>query len=153
VRGVLTPLADLGFGKRKVRELAECFGLTNHDLPAAPCLASRIAYGTEVTVERLQRIEQAEGLLREHGFLEVRVRLHADDLARIEVARMDLPRLWQLLSEPRLSSQMHAMGFRFVTVDIDGLQSGSMNRSLVSIDAARPAAPRAGKLDVSGIVS
>jgi uncharacterized protein len=151
LRGVLTPLADLGFDKQRVRELAELFGLPNHDLPAAPCLASRIAYGTEVTPERLQRIERAESLLRQQGFREVRVRLHADELARIEVARREMPRLWELMAGQGLTNQMHALGFRFVTVDADGLQSGSMNRALVTIDAARPASRHAGNPEASVI--
>ncbi len=65
--GVVTPLADLGLNKRRVRVLAKHFGLSNNDLPASPCLASRIAYGTEVTPERLRRIEQAEDWLRQKG--------------------------------------------------------------------------------------
>ena len=131
--GVLTPLADLGFGKQRVRQLAKHFGLSNHALPAAPCLASRIAYGTEVTPERLRRIEQAEALLRESGFTQVRVRVHAGDLARIEVMRDEISRLCELDREGKLSQSLRAIGFPFVTVDLEGFQSGSMNRGLVSI--------------------
>jgi uncharacterized protein len=130
---VLTPLADLGFDKDAVRQLARYFGLSNHDLPAAPCLASRIAYGTEVTPERLQRVEQAEAVLRELGFTHVRVRVHAGDLARIEVTRDEIPRLCELERERNLSQSFRAIGFPFVTVDLEGFQSGSLNRSLVSI--------------------
>ncbi len=132
--GVLTPLADLGFGKDTVRQLARYFGLSNHDLPAAPCLASRIAYGTEVTPERLRLVEQAEALLRELGFTQVRVRLHPGDLARIEVTRDEIPRLCELEREQKLSRSLRTIGFSFVTVDLEGFQSGSLNRSLVSID-------------------
>lgn len=135
--GVLTPLADLGLNKQRVRRLARYFDLPNHDLPAAPCLASRIAYGTEVTVERLRRIEEAEGLLHELGFREVRVRLHADELARIEVDNRDLDRVWKLIRQTDLAKQFRKLGFRFVTVDPEGLESGSMNRVLVSIELPR----------------
>ena len=127
------PLAALGFGKQRVRQLARHFGLSNHALPAAPCLASRVAYGTEVTPERLRRIEQAEALLRELGFTQVRVRVHAGDLARSEVMRDEISRLCELDREGKLSQSLRAIGFPFVTVDLEGFQSGSMNRGLVSI--------------------
>jgi uncharacterized protein len=136
-RGVLTPLADLRFGKQTVRQLAIHFGLPNHDLPASPCLASRIAYGTDVTRDRLERIERAEDLLRDAGFREVRVRLHADDLARIEVAKDEIPRFYQLDFEGNLSRQLRQFGFRFVTLDTEGFQSGSLNRALVPIGLPR----------------
>ncbi len=137
-KGVLTPLAELGFGKPAVRQLASYFGLPNHDLPASPCLASRIAYGTEVTVDRLRRIEQAESLLREQGFREVRVRLHADELARIEVGKDELDRLLALDRQGQLTRQFRDLGFRFVTVDLEGFATGSLNRGLVSIDLPNP---------------
>ena len=132
-RGVLTPLAELGFGKQRVRQLAEHFELPNHDLPASPCLASRIAYGIEVTPERLSRIERAENLLRRHGFREVRVRLHADELARIEVGQEERSRYCELDQNGDLSRQFREFGFRFVTLDMEGFQSGSLNRAIVSI--------------------
>ena len=93
---VVTPLADLGLTKLRVRALAEHFGLSNANLPASPCLASRIAYGTEVTPQRLRRIEQAEDWLRQRGLTSFRVRLHADELARIEVRKEEIPNLIQL---------------------------------------------------------
>lgn len=134
IQGVLTPLADLGINKATVRQLASYFGLPNHDLPAAPCLASRIAYGTEVTPQRLRRIEEAEELLRELGFQQVRVRLHADELARIEVAGDELMRMCQLDREGAVSGALRSLGFRYVTLDLEGFQTGSMNRALVSIE-------------------
>lgn len=133
-RGVLTPLAMLGFGKQRVRQLAEYFGLPNHDLPASPCLASRIAYGVEVTPERLSRIERAEHLLRRQGFREFRVRVHADELARIEVGKDERRRFCELDQDGDLSRQLRDLGFRFVTLDMEGFQSGSMNRAIVSIE-------------------
>ena len=117
---IATPLADLGFDKTRVRALARHFGLSNHDLPASPCLASRIAYGTEVTPQRLLRIERAEDWLRQQGFTQLRVRLHSEELARIEVPKDCIERLI-------------GFGFQFVTIDMQGFRSGSMNRVLVSI--------------------
>lgn len=131
--GVCTPLADLGFGKQTVRNIASHFGLTNADLPASPCLASRIAYGTEVTPERLAMIEAAESWLRERGFFEFRVRLHADGLARIEVPREQLSRLIALDEHGNVSDAMRELGFRYVTVDLQGFVSGSMNRVVVPL--------------------
>jgi len=148
--GVLTPLAELGWGKQAVREVARDFGLPNHDLPASPCLASRIAYGTEVTVDRLRRIEQAESLLREKGFREVRVRLHADELARIEAPKDDLGRLLALDCHGELTRHFRALGFRFVTVDLQGLESGSLNRALVSIQPPQDSVRTAVQSEANG---
>ena len=137
--GVVTPLADLGFGKSRVRELAEHFGLSNQALPAAPCLASRIAYGIEVTAERLRQIEQAEDWLRHQGLTEFRVRLHADRLSgRIEVPRNQLAGLIAIDQDGALTRQFHSIGFQFVTMDLDGFWSGSLNRVLVSSDVLKP---------------
>lgn len=128
VAGVHTPLADLGIGKAAVRAIAALWGLSVAELPAAPCLASRIAYGVEVTADRLARIEAAEAWLAERGFSPLRVRLHAGELARIEVAEDEIPRLIQppLLGE--LRQRFHELGFRAVTVDLAGFRSGSLNQ-------------------------
>ena len=133
-QGVLTPLADLGIGKERVRELAQQWGLPNHDLPASPCLASRIAYGVEVTSDRLDRVERAEKWLYQRGFREFRVRLHAEELARIEVGKSEQTRLCELDSEGGLTKHFRQLGFQFVTLDLEGFRSGSLNRTLVSID-------------------
>lgn len=132
--GVLTPLADLGLGKTIVRQLAGHYGLSNQSLPASPCLASRIAYGVEVTPDRLWQVEQAEDHLRMLGFVDCRVRLHADDLARIEVRQDRIPELIELDRQGTLTSRLVELGFKFVSVDLAGFRSGSMNRVLVSID-------------------
>ena len=134
--GVLTPLADLGYGKSDVRRLARHYGLPNHDLPASPCLASRIAYGTEVTVERLRRIERAEDYLRGFGFSELRVRLHEDEVARIEVPKEQIPTLVDLDVDGSLSAFMLDLGFKFVSLDMTGFRTGSMNRVLVNIQTS-----------------
>lgn len=135
---VRTPLADLGLTKLDVRSLASEFGLRNADLPASPCLASRIAYGVAVTPERLSRIEQAEGHLRAKGFHVLRVRLHEGEMARIEVPRDDLNRLIEADQQHQISSHFQRLGFRYVTIDLQGFSSGSLNR-LVNI--ASPAVP------------
>lgn len=132
-KAVLTPLASLGLSKERVRALANYWSLPNHDLPASPCLSSRIAYGVEVTPERLERIESAEAWLYERGFREFRVRLHEGELARIEVAKTHQTRLLALDSEGGLSQFFRELGFRFVTVDLQGFHSGSLNRNLVNI--------------------
>lgn len=131
--GVVAPLADLGITKSRVRALADHFGLSNADLPASPCLASRVAYGVEVTPERLQRIEQAEEWLRRRGFSELRVRHHAGELARIEIAKSQIQQLIELDSDGALSRQFERFGFQYVTIDLQGFRSGSMNRSLVPL--------------------
>jgi uncharacterized protein len=138
--GVVTPLADLGFGKSIVRQLAAHYDLSNRSLPASPCLASRIAYGTEVTPERLNQVEQAEDYLRKLGFVDCRVRLHPDDLGRIEVPQDRIGELIELDRGGNLTSYFVGLGFKFVSVDLAGFRSGSMNRVLVNID--QPSATR-----------
>jgi uncharacterized protein len=124
---VVSPLKRAGLGKAEIRELARWLGLPNWDKPAAPCLASRIPYFTAVTVEGLRQIEAAEDALHDLGFGVVRVRHHRD-LARIEVPVEDLPRLVAL--GPRVEAALRAVGYRYVTVDLGGFRSGSLNRVL-----------------------
>jgi pyridinium-3,5-biscarboxylic acid mononucleotide sulfurtransferase len=125
---VATPLADLGIDKASVRRIAAYWGLSVAELPAAPCLASRIAYGVDVTPDRLRRIELAERWLGQHGFSPLRVRLHDGELARIEVAPEDLERLVRRPLIDDLRQQFSQLGFRAVTVDLAGFRSGSMNQ-------------------------
>ncbi len=132
---VHTPLADLGIGKATVRRLAESFGLSNADLPASPCLSSRIAYNVEVTPERLARIDAAESWLRRHGIAELRVRLHAGELARIEVPPYEFLHVVKLQTDFSLADAFLAMGFHNVTLDLRGLRSGSLNESLVTLSS------------------
>jgi len=145
-RQVVTPLAALQYGKSKVRDLARHFGLSNHDLPAAPCLASRIAYGVEVTRQRLRQIEQGEFWLRAQGVDECRVRLHHDGLARIEVPRKLLESVLKLESEGHLVNQFKQFGFNFVTLDLEGFQSGKLNRAIFPLELPKP---RSEKRDVN----
>ena len=128
---VQAPLAALGIGKSQVRQLARHWGLPVADKPASPCLASRIAYGVPVSEARLQKIEAAEDYLRRHwGLVEFRVRLHADELARIEAP---LDALVQFIDPGRRQELVHAlekMGFRYVTLDLMGFRTGSLNAGL-----------------------
>ncbi|MCA9126388.1 MAG: ATP-dependent sacrificial sulfur transferase LarE [Planctomycetales bacterium] len=124
---VRSPLAELGLGKKEVRRLATYWQLHVADKPASPCLASRIAYGVTVTAERLTMIEQAEAVIRNLGLRELRVRLHADDIARIEVASEQISLLAQDSIRAPLVSALRELGFRRITLDLEGFRSGSMN--------------------------
>ncbi len=130
---VRAPLAELGIAKNQVRELAALWQVPIADKPASPCLASRIAHGVPVTDERLRRIEQAEELLRELGLVELRVRLHEGELARIEVGVADLVQLVDPAVRLRLTARLREIGFCFVTLDLEGFRSGSMNPALFQL--------------------
>ncbi len=122
-RGVRHPLQEAGFTKADVRALARWWGLPNADKPAAPCLSSRLAPGVAVTPERTARVEAAEDYLRQLGVSDCRVRYHDGDLARVEVPVADIPRV----AAAGLGEAFRRLGFRFVTLDLDGLRSGSLN--------------------------
>jgi uncharacterized protein len=128
-----TPLCDLGMRKQQVRQLARHWGLSNWDLPAAPCLASRLAYGVEATAARLRRVERAEAWLRRRGLADLRVRVHADELARVEVPAAAM----KTLAEPSMAAAvveaLTEIGFAYVTLDLAGLRSGNLNR-LIQIE-------------------
>ena len=126
-RGVRHPLQECELTKEHVRALARAWDLPTWDKPATPCLSSRIAYGEEVTPERVRMIDQAEQWLRQKGLRVLRVRYHKGDLARIEVPLDDLPRLVDLDVRGELIAAFRALGFRFVTLDLEGFRSGSFN--------------------------
>lgn len=126
--GVFTPLAELEIGKAAVRQIAAAWQLSIAELPASPCLSSRIAYGVEVTAERLRMIELAEQFLSQQGFSPLRVRLLAGELAKIEVPVGDLPRLVAQPLVDHVRAQLTQLGFRGVSVDLAGFRSGSMNQ-------------------------
>ena len=128
-RAVRSPLADLGFTKRDVREAAASYGLQSHDKPASPCLASRIPYGSEITMEKLKMVEEGEALLRSLGFRELRVRHHGD-VARIEVPLAEFDRLASAGVRERVVEGLRALGFLHVALDLAGLRSGSLNAAL-----------------------
>jgi uncharacterized protein len=123
-----SPLAECGITKSEVRELAAMWGLPVWDKPATPCLSSRIAYGEEVTPERLAMIDKAEQFLRERGLANLRVRYHRGDLARIEVSLAELPRLCDSELRKELTAELRRLGFKFVTLDLEGFRSGSLNQ-------------------------
>lgn len=139
---VLHPLAECGFTKADVRAMSRHLGLPTWRKPQLACLASRVPYGTEVTRERLARVEAVEVTLRLLGFHDVRARLvrDNDDMVRIEVGDAELARVVSPDVRPRLVEAARAAGFRFVTVDLEGFRSGRMNEGLVTL--ARPARDR-----------
>lgn len=125
--GVLSPLAELGFTKKDVRGLARALGLRNWNLPSSPCLASRIPYGVSVTKEKLEQIAAGEAYLRALNFDVVRVR-NSGPMARIEVLPDEIARLVGL--RETISAYFKQIGFQYVTVDLDGFRSGSLNEVL-----------------------
>jgi uncharacterized protein len=128
---VLRPLADLGLTKADVRALARQLGLSVADKPAAPCLASRIPHHEPVTPAKLRQIDQAEAALRALGLSDLRVRHHGD-VARVELLAQDLPRAVVEPLRSELVAAVRAAGFRFVTVDLAGIQSGAFTLPLVT---------------------
>jgi uncharacterized protein len=126
-RGVRHPLQEAGFGKAQVRSLAAYWSLPNWDKPASPCLSSRIAVGVEATPERVERVEKAETFLKEAGLRECRVRCHHGELARIETSLEDLVKLSSEPLREAIASEMRRIGFNFVSVDLEGFRSGSLN--------------------------
>ena len=128
---VRSPLAECGFTKSDVRRLAAFWHLNVWDKPATPCLSSRVAYGQAVTPERLRMIDQAESFLRASDFPICRVRYHAGDLARIEVPKNEIHRLTSEPLHTRIVEFVTEIGFRFVTVDLGGFRSGSLNEEVV----------------------
>jgi uncharacterized protein len=126
-RGAVAPLAEVGLTKHEIRELSRRANLPTFDRAASPCLASRFAYGVRVTPKGLRRIEAAEEVLRNLGFVELRVRDHGD-LARIEVPPAEIE-LAATLRE-RIVDELLALGFSYVTLDLKGFRSGSLNEVL-----------------------
>jgi uncharacterized protein len=126
-RGIRTPLADAGFTKADVRAAARRLGLSVWDKPAAACLASRIPYGTPVTLGTLDRVGRAEAAVRALGFTDVRVR-HYGDLARLEVPLPDLPRVLDRRAE--VVAALTGAGYVYATLDLEGLRSGNLNAAL-----------------------
>ena len=127
--GFWHPLVEAGLGKADVRELARWLGLSFAAKPSNACLSSRIAYGEVITLDKLQRVEVAEEALRALGFRIVRVRAH-EGIARIEVPPEDLPKLTAADMAGRVEKAVRAAGFVYVTVDLRGYRSGSMNEAL-----------------------
>lgn len=128
-RGIVHPLVEAGLTKADVRAASRARGLPTWDRPASPCLASRIPYGTPITAEAMARVDAAEAAVRALGVAEVRVRAH-DRIARIEVPLEALPVLTAAGARERLVDGLRALGFTWVTVDLAGLRSGSLNEGI-----------------------
>src|ERR1700694_3997336 len=125
-RGVRFPLLEAGMGKPEIRAAARALGLPNWNKPSFACLSSRIPHGTPVTVEALRRIEAAEAAVKALGFAQVRVRHHGD-VARIEVDGAEIEKL--VAQRERVVDAVRKAGYRFVSVDLDGYTTGSLNRA------------------------
>lgn len=133
---VRSPLAECGFTKADVRALAVFWDLPTWDKPASPCLSSRVAYGEEVSPERLAMIDAAEQHLRSLGLRTIRVRYHAGDLARIEAPVEALARLCEPAVREALLGRLRELGFRYATLDLAGFRSGSLN-DVLPVEALR----------------
>ncbi|MEN6307337.1 MAG: ATP-dependent sacrificial sulfur transferase LarE [Anaerohalosphaeraceae bacterium] len=130
VFGVLSPLMDAEITKAEIREFSRVLGLPTADLPASPCLASRVAYGMEITPEKLAQVEKAEEVLRRLGFVEFRVRHHGV-IARIEVRPADFAKITAEIIRRQIVDELKAIGFGYVALDLQGFRSGSMNEGLL----------------------
>ena len=126
---VRSPLIEVGMSKAEVRVLSRRAGLPTWDKPASPCLSSRIAYGIPVTIERLSAVDRGEEILRELGFQEFRVR-HHDSLVRLEIAPAEMTRVLRVEVFESLARRFRELGFKYVTLDLQGFRSGAMNEVL-----------------------
>jgi uncharacterized protein len=136
--GIVAPLLQAGLTKQEIRCLARDAGLRLWDKPASACLASRIEYGRAVTPQALAAVEQGEDALRRLGFRQFRVRHHGS-IARLEIAGDELPRAMTMEMAAELTAIFKALGFLYVTLDLEGFRSGSMN-ALLSADSLRDSA-------------
>jgi len=128
-RGVRSPLQEAGLTKAEIRAFSQDLGLPTWDKPAAPCLSSRIPYGQRVTLEKLRQIGEAERLLHQLGYREVRVR-HHDSVARIELPRSEMLAFVERGHADEVTRGLKELGFRYVSLDLQGLRSGSLNEAL-----------------------
>jgi pyridinium-3,5-biscarboxylic acid mononucleotide sulfurtransferase len=129
VFGILSPMMDIGLTKAEIRELSRQMNLPTADLPASPCLASRVAYGLEISEEKLAQVEKAEDFLRKLGFVEFRVRHHGD-IARIEINPKEFQKITPDPIRKQVTEELKKIGFRYITLDLQGFRSGSMNEIL-----------------------
>ena len=128
--GVKSPLRDAGLDKEEIRRLSKAMGLPTWNKQSFACLSSRFVYGEEITRERLHMVDQAEQLLLDLGFHQVRVRIHGGTIARIEVLPEEFPRLMQEEIRRAVVMSFKSYGFAYVTMDLQGYRSGSMNETL-----------------------
>ena len=127
--GIKSPLRDASLTKDEIREISRELGLPTWDKPSYACLASRFVYGETITADKLSKVEQAEQYLMERGFRQMRVRVHGE-LARIEVPEEDIARLLSEEIRRDILRRLKELGFTYVTLDLAGFQSGSMNLTL-----------------------
>ncbi len=125
--GILSPLAQCGLTKEEVRQLASEFGLSVARRPSTPCMATRFPYDTELSYEAMKQVDEAETYLRAQGFYNVRLRVHGE-VARLEIDTADMPRLLSLREE--IIRELHQKGFTYITLDLEGFRSGSMDINL-----------------------
>lgn len=126
---VMSPLQEANLTKQEIRDLSRAIGLPTADLPASACLSSRLPYGTEVTIERLGQVEEGEEMLRGLGFRQLRLRHHGE-LARVEIDPMELPRALDIEMTEKIVRAIKSLGFRYVTLDLEGYRMGSLNEVL-----------------------
>ncbi len=126
--GIRSPLAELGICKESVRRLAKEYGISVSDRPSAPCLATRFPYGTRLSYEWMEKVDEGERYLRGLGMYNVRIRVHGD-IARIEVDAQDMPKLFSRANE--IVRRLKKLGFTYVTMDLEGFRSGSMDVKLI----------------------
>lgn len=129
IYGVHSPLMEARMTKEDIRDMSRKLKLPTADIPASPCLASRVMYGLEVTEQRLKQVEEAEDFLRKLGFVEFRVR-HHDTIARIEVQPEDMEKVTTEPERYKIVEKLKSLGFKYITVDLQGFRSGSLNELL-----------------------
>ena len=132
---IRSPLIEAGLTKQDIRELSRLQGLPTWDQPASACLSSRIPYGSPVTAEKLRMIDRGEEIMRMLGFNQTRVRHHGE-IARIEIARDEMPKALSVEMFDRLSREFKRIGFRFVAIDVDGYRTGALNEVLTQITSS-----------------
>lgn len=128
-KNVRSPFVEVGLTKDEIRRLSKKQNLPTWDKPASPCLSSRIAYGVPVSIERLSKVERGEEILRKLGFVEFRVRIH-NELVRLEISRMEMEKVLTLKMTDKLRDEFAALGFNYITLDLQGFRSGAMNTGL-----------------------
>lgn len=131
--GIRSPLAEAKLTKDDIRQLSRQLNLPTADIPSSPCLASRIAYGLKVTESRLKQIDEAENFLRTFGLVEFRLR-HHDTIARIEVHPKDFDKVMAEPARSQIIEKLKSLGFKYVTLDLQGFRSGSLNEVLTEED-------------------
>ena len=128
-KGVRAPMIEAELWKEEIRALSQSLGLPTWDKPSFACLSSRFQYGDRITAEKLRQIDAAEAFVKSLGFREFRVR-HHDRLARLELGRAEMDRLWQEGRREAIVAKFRELGYLYVTVDLAGLRSGSANEAL-----------------------